>query len=191
MPLAFLLQLLKRNWEAMRERLEVKEEMLVNLKAKVGQLEKEIKTFKDQAFSLSKFKEDNAAILFYTGLPNYYSLLAFHEYLEPKVDKLQYWRKRNLPDSQPYQADDKKKPGPQRHVSSINELFMVLIRIRVGLFVQDIADRFGISKGHFSKIVCTWINFLYFELKHLFPFPSQSLIRKNMPSNSLCILQPV
>lgn len=33
----------------------------------------------------------------------------------------------------------------------------------------------------FSKIFCTWINLLYVELPQLFPFPSQEVVRRNMP----------
>ena len=55
------------------------------------------------------------------------------------------------------------------------------MRLKAGLFVQDLADRFGISISSVSRICITWINFLYYELKDLFPFPSQELARKNMP----------
>ena len=47
--------------------------------------------------------------------------------------------------------------------------------------MQDLADRFGVSTSLVSRICITWINLLYFELKDLFPFPSQELVRKNMP----------
>lgn len=57
----------------------------------------------------------------------------------------------------------------------------MLVRLKVGLFVDDLADRFNISTAHVSKIFTTWINFLYHELPSLFPFPPQSMIRKYMP----------
>ena len=166
---------------SIRERLKVKEEMLEKLKKKVGQLQKEIHEYKQREFSLEKFKDENSAIQFYTGFPNYKALLAFHNYLKPKVAKLQYWGQKIVPDSRPYQKEGKKKPGPKRQLSSLTELFIVLVRLRVGLFVRDIADRFGISVAHFSKIFCTWINFLYLELQQLFPFPSQEAVRRNLP----------
>lgn len=166
---------------AMKERLEVKETMLVNLKKRVGLLEKELVDYKERQFSLTNYKEDNSAVQFYTGFPNYEAFAAFHDYLEPKLSKLQYWGNRNVPDSRPYQEEGKKKPGQKRKLTTKDELFLVLVRLRVGLFLKDLADRFGISCGHVSKIFCTWINLLYFELKLLFPFPSQESVRKNMP----------
>ena len=57
----------------------------------------------------------------------------------------------------------------------------VVMRLKAGLFVQDLADRFDISTGLVSRICITWINLLYVELKDIFPFPSQELVRKNMP----------
>ena len=75
----------------------------------------------------------------------------------------------------------KRKPGPSRKLPPLEEILLVLMRLKAGLFVQDLADRFGISISSVSRIYITWINFLYYELKDLFPFPSQELVRKNMP----------
>ena len=55
------------------------------------------------------------------------------------------------------------------------------MRLKVGLFLNDLADRFGISVGHASKIFSTWINFLYHELPLLFPFPPKKYIEALMP----------
>lgn len=167
--------------QAMQERLKVKEEMLTNLKAQVGKMQKELDQYKQQEFRLENFKDDNSAIQFYTGFPNYESLLAFHDYIQPKVAKLQYWGAKHVPESRPYQVEGKTKPGRKRQLSSLDELFIVLVRLKVGLFVRDVSDRFGISKGHFSKIFVTWINFLHVELHQLFPFPPQDVVRRNMP----------
>ena len=88
----------------------------------------------------------------------------------------------SLNESQPYQTDDNKnKPGPSRKLPPLEEFLLVLMRLKAGLFVQNLADRFGISISSVSRICITWINFLYYELKDLFPFPSQDLVRKNMP----------
>ena len=60
-------------------------------------------------------------------------------------------------------------------------MVLVLMRLKARLFIQDLADRFGISKTLVFKICITWINLLYVELRDIFPFPSQELVRKNMP----------
>jgi len=75
----------------------------------------------------------------------------------------------------------KRNQEKKRNTSHFNEFFMVLVRLKVGLFIKDISDRFFVSEGQFSKIFTTWVNFLHFELKLLFPFPSQADVRLNMP----------
>ncbi|XP_066304508.1 putative nuclease HARBI1 [Branchiostoma lanceolatum] len=61
------------------------------------------------------------------------------------------------------------------------DVFLVLFRLKVGLFHKDLAVRFGLSESSVSRIVGTWINFLYVEIPALFPFPSQTAIRAAMP----------
>ena len=52
----------------------------------------------------------------------------------------------------------------------IDQLFAVLIRLRVGLCVSDISERFHISEGTFSKYFKTWICLMAHEIKSLNPF---------------------
>lgn len=156
---------------------------LADCQKKCSEAGKENTRLLERQFSLGKIKGDNAAVLFYTGFPSYEALMSFYSYLEPKLCKMQYWKGATfLKESQPYQEDElKKKPGPARKLTYLDEFLLVLMRLKAGLFVQDLADRFGISTSLVSRICITWINLLYFELKNIFPFPSQELVRKNMP----------
>ena len=132
---------------------------------------------------MDKIKDDDSAVLFYTGFPNYGALISFYNFIEPKLTKMQYWKgEKLLKERQLYQMDDKrKKPGPPRKLSYLDEFLLVLMRLEADLFVQDLADRFGISTSLVSRICITWINHLYVELKDFFPLPTQELVRKNMP----------
>ena len=56
------------------------------------------------------------------------------------------------------------------------------MRLKAGLFVQDLDDRFGISISLVSRICITWITLFYFELQTIFSFPTQELVHKNMPA---------
>ena len=73
------------------------------------------------------------------------------------------------------------KRGRKRKLSHFEEFIFVLIHLKVGLFLVDLADRFRISVGHASKIFTTLINFLYHELPILLPFPSKDLVQMNKP----------
>ena len=95
-------------------RVEMLEKQVSTLEEKVLQLEKEKEALLARQFFLDKIKDDNAAMLFYTGFPNYEALMSFYNYIEPKVSKMQYWKgEKLLKESQPYQMDKNKiKPGP-------------------------------------------------------------------------------
>ncbi|KAI8514530.1 hypothetical protein Bbelb_071210 [Branchiostoma belcheri] len=152
----------------------------IGLKKLVTNLKEQIKEFK--LFSPLTFKEDNDAIRFYTGFQCFDDFLAMYEYLAPKAINLQYRRgSSTVSDSKPHQRPGRCRPGPKRKCSLLDEFFLVLVRLKVGLFHKDLAIRFGLSESTVSRIVGTWVNFLYYELPMLFPFPSQSAVRANMP----------
>lgn len=69
------------------------------------------------------------------------------------------------------------------YLSPIDQFFAVLMRLKVGLFIQDIAERFQISSASFSMIFTTWISLLHAELKFLNPFPSKDIINRTMPQS--------
>ena len=156
---------------------------LADCEEKLVEVKNENEILLSRQFSLDKIKDDDSAILFYTGFPSYKALMSFFKYIEPKLEKMQYWKgERLIKGSQPYREDEnRKKPGPSRKLSFLDEFLLVLMRLKAGLFVQNLTDRFGVSISSVSRICITWINLLYFELKDIFPFPSQELVRKNMP----------
>ena len=116
-------------------RVEMLEKQVFTLEEKVLQLEKEKEALLARQFSLNKIKGDSAAMLFYTGFPNYEALMSFYNYIEPKV---QYWKGEKLmKESQPYQMDKNKiKPGPSRTLTYLEEFVLVLLRLKAGLFVM-------------------------------------------------------
>ena len=157
---------------------EIRQEKLLN---KISRLKEAIEEFEQNQFTIEKISDDKSAMMFYTGFPNIETFNSFYEYLEDKVDRLNYWRGKNEHADERQHQTGRKKTGKKRELSAREELFIVLLRLKVGLFVRDIAERFRISPGQFSKIFTTWINFLSCELPLLFPFPSQAKIRRNMP----------
>ena len=66
--------------------------------------------------------------------------MSFYSFIEPKLRKMQYWKGQHLVrESQPYQDDEhRKKPGPSRKRTFLDEFFLVLMRLKAGLFVQDL-----------------------------------------------------
>ena len=60
--------------------------------------------------------------------------------------------------------------------------FFLLIRLRLGLFEQDLAYRFGVSQSTVSRIIVTWTNFIYLRFKQIPLWPPRALIQSNMPN---------
>ena len=66
-------------------------------------------------------------------------------------------------------------------MSIANQLFSVLIRLRLGLLVADVCVRFKISESMYCRLFTTWICFLSKELRLLFPFPTRQQVDNWMP----------
>ena len=105
------------------------------------------------------------------------TLNACHEYLGPAVRNLSYWN-----DGKSKGKDECKSRGRHRALPPLEEFFLVLVRLQLGLMEQDLADQFEISCFTVSRIFTTWINFLYFMFKELPIWPPQAVVRNDMPT---------
>ena len=129
----------------------------------IAELTKKISSLEEQLFA-SKFRlenvcEDDNKILFYTGFSDYTTLKVCFNYLGPGVHKLIYWGSKV--DTQ----SASETHGKSRSLTPMEEFFMILVRLRLGLFEKDLADYFGVSASTVSRICRTWITFLYLHLK--------------------------
>ena len=66
-------------------------------------------------------------------------------------------------------------------MSPEQELFLVLVRLRLGLLLQDLAHHYHISTSQVSRIFKTWIVFLHQRLRALPIWPSRKFIDDKMP----------
>ena len=112
----------------------------------------------------------------YTGITRPKLDLVF-DLVKEEAQSLRYWRGSvNTPPSQ-----HEKKKGPPRILTIWEELILTLVRTRKGFDVHFLADTFGITAGHVSRVYNTWITFLSCELSFLVPWPSRQQIRKCLP----------
>ena len=145
----------------------------------------EVKKLLLQRFCLKRFEASNSDIQFYTGLPSYPVFMCLNRYLEPLLCYLR------LCHSDIKNTSTQTFKPRARALQSIDKLFLVLIRLRLGLLEQDLAHRFSIGIATVSCICVTWIKFLDQQLRPLITWPSRAVIDTHMPAQfnkilSLC-----
>ncbi|XP_057299081.1 uncharacterized protein LOC130629759 [Hydractinia symbiolongicarpus] len=80
-------------------------------------------------FSIDEIKNDDKAISLYTGLQNYGVFEWLYNRIKPKAEKLSYFKGET---SYSKSNSNRKKTGPKRKLNTKSELFMTLIRLRLG-----------------------------------------------------------
>ena len=148
------------------------------LKEKIQTLETTIHELNSKPkFELSDHKDKDHA--FYTGFPNYDTLLLCIILLKEKAEHLCYKNR----DETEYHPAEYNKPGSKRKLIIWQELTLVLLSVRLGLLEKDLADRFRISMPTVSVIWRTWIKFMRKELEPVcIQWPSKDQIVHFMPS---------
>jgi len=130
-------------------------------------------------------KDNDEKTKFYTGFPNYATfLLFFQTFLQHGAYKLTYWegQKRSVgAENRKYNLETISKPGRKRRLRPLDEFYMVCVRLRLGLLQDHLADLFKVSVMTVSRIMNTWINFMYDHMKSLIPWPSRDQIMANLP----------
>ena len=127
-------------------------------------------------FRLASIASDDQKVTFYTGFPSYKALMACFKFLGPGVHSLVYWGNTNT-------ELHGKKMGRNQSLPPLEEFFLVLVRLRLGLFEKDLADRFGISTSSVSRICITWINFLYLKLHEIPLWSARDKVKSSMPKS--------
>ena len=173
-------------------------ESVENLKTEVGHLKEELSKAKEKehifSFGLRRFSSSPEDINFYTGFPDYKTLVALWQYIVPNAVNLTYYSSArdvsgfdsNVP-FPCFNATGKKflgkGVGAQGSLQPIHvdEFWLFLTRVRLGLFEHDLALRFNISISTVSDIVNAWSNYLFVILGSLPIWPSKDVIKQHLP----------
>ena len=91
---------------------------------------------KTNCFSIEKFSENDSAIKFYTGLPDYASFIALFNFVKAE-DGYQLNYHNNKKDNEPKSASVSNRGRP-RSLSDMNELFLAPTRLRPDLLEEDL-----------------------------------------------------
>ena len=113
-----------------------------------------IKNSAGRGFSFKDIKKD-ADMIFYTGLSTKVFNCLF-DLLEPHVPNFVHWRGRKVLTA--------KAVGPRRQqklkIPYKDQFLVVLMRLRLGILMHDLAIRFNVSVASCSCIFTTWIKLL-------------------------------
>ena len=153
------------------------DQQVKKLEARVCELEEEIKELrKDESsrFSLESIASDDSKVAFYTGFPSYDHLKICFDFLGPAASQLIYRDSRRVLDHS--------NKGRPRSLPPMEELFLTLVRLQLGLLEQDIAYRFGISQSTVSRIFTSWINFMHIQFQQIPLWPPRDFVYGHMPA---------
>ena len=160
------------------------------LKNTIKKLERELRAAQTKLvvkekkpFNMKQLRTDKA-IKLYTGIPSVSAFDALFEEIKTSVPKLNYWRGPSLPSTGHLRRKfftTPKKFGPQRSLTSREEMVITLMKLKLGLTNDDLAFRFGISSSSVSRILTTWIKFLSTALSSLIYLPEKDAISSLMP----------
>ena len=109
-------------------------------------------------WSEEALKSDNQRVRFYTGLPSFLVLMSVFNHVSA------------------HHSHNNKFA-----LSSFREFIITLMKLRLSLFDQDLAYRFGVHQTTISRIFHRWLNLMYVRLKPLVAWPSRDELRKSMP----------
>lgn len=163
---------LKENLKRNEERIARCLESLQNFKERNSFFQSRINEL--PTISLCKIKGSDADVLFYTGVSKYTTLMALYKFLEPgeNGEHINYWNSKNKPTG---------LMGRPRILPVKQQFFMVMIRLRLGVFVKDLANIFGVSSSSVSNICISWINFMYLKLGQLKIWTTREQIDATLP----------
>ena len=141
-------------------------------------------------------------MLFFTGLENTRIIQTLFNYLQKKASVMTYWdgnkktlKPRNRKGSGSIELTEALlsspdiefnkitllKPRPKRKFTLEQEFLLVLMKLRPGIMVEDLAFHFKVSPGKLWQIFITWIKLMSKELSVLVIWPS-SQIKSTFPN---------
>ena len=163
-------------------------EELSKLTSQLENMKRQNELLQSQLFNIERFRNNDSAINFYTGFPNWNTFMAVIKFMDPgdSGENIRYWLSLNIHVSADFYektGETESKKGRSRTLRPIDEYFLVLCRLRQGFREEHLAHLFQISTSTVSRILITWINFMYLKLGQINIWPSRDVIDKTMPED--------
>lgn len=127
------------------------------------------------------FLTRNADVNFYTGFEDAETFSLAFDFFKEKAFDMHYWKGINNT-SKSLASPREKNNLTLRKLSLEQEMLLTMMRLRLGLLIDDLAFRFNISNALTSTIFTTWIKLMSREMSWLIEWPVRSIIRRNLPT---------
>lgn len=131
-----------------------------------------------EKFGVARFMYDDDMINYYTNFDSVKCFHTFFNHIKCTANTMSYsYHQCSVEQSQTPRVNKS-----NRTMLLVDEFFMFLCRLKVGLMAQDLAVRFNVSKSTVSRKVITWCNLLYFILGSIPIWAPKDVIDSNMPA---------
>ena len=155
----FLLSELQEKLSTALSKNEKLQEEVCQLKERITDLKQKYTKLEERLFCLKTIAKNDSLITFYTGFPNYKTMVALYEFLDPGAsgENIKFWSSGR----EDIQTDTNKqvKKGRPRSLKPEDEFFLTLCRLRQGFAELHLAQLFNVSQSTVSRICISWINF--------------------------------
>ena len=157
------------------------EEKLAEASKHIDHLEQLVDKLYVSRFGLHRFSTDPKQLLFYTGFNSYSLVMNLFQLLKPSAEKMARWSQVQRIRAGYSAQINTDLSFRSESLPLVDQFFMFLVKIRLGLFHQDLGCRFNVSQSTVSRIIITWANFMYFQLGSIPIWPSREKVDKYMP----------
>ena len=159
-----------------------------DLKAEINELNLCKTSLEKRSFNVDKLVESDKDLTFYTGFPSRAVFDSVLDFLNPGEDgeNINYWYGATDSDATASGStcDKTTRPaGRPRQLRPREEFFLTLCRLRQGFPEQHTAHLFGIHLSTVSRIINTWINFMYLKFSPIPLWPSRDMVNSTMPDD--------
>ena len=155
------------------------DEQIKILKAKIKELEEEVEYLKESKFGAENISKNSELLSFYTGFVSKERFDSFYSWVEPYAKTMIKWSQ--IQRERGKENYKRRRSSGNFALSLYDQLFLFMIRLRLGLLETDLGVRFNISTSTVSRIILTWANFLYTMLGQVPIWPTTAQIKNSMP----------
>ena len=163
----------------------------IKLTQTVGKLQKKVSACYCKKLHYNQLLKSSDMVHFYTGIENIDAFNTIFDMVNPVVRKrwsgYKKWSKkitRNF-------KSIPKRSGPARKLCAKDEMLLCLMKLRLGLTLQDLAHRFKVSLSTASSVLTSWVKGLSTVLRTLIFIPDKESLVNTKPQRFKNITQDI